>query len=192
MKIVPSWTKLSLTEGCRLSCQFGDMFEKTKTQGGHISVCVMCLCEWFSGGKDIANELQVAAEGKQTNSSSGSYYIITNRSLGCSQTNTSEPRTSLKNACWRGRTVGSAGGWWGWSRCDRWGKQTKMSTRGCGRRDANSCGWSYRVRSSSAPEWATTGSVVGSESSVLSLSKEVRPSELKRILCCRRRIPPPH
>lgn len=47
---------------------------------------------------------------KQTNTSSGSYYIITNWSLGCSQTNTSEPHTSLKNACWRGRTVGSAGG----------------------------------------------------------------------------------
>lgn len=63
---------------------------------------VMRFCEGFSRGKVLANELCVAAEGKnkQTNTSSGNKDIITNWSSryrdACEQTEQSP--ASLKNA----------------------------------------------------------------------------------------------
>lgn len=126
----------------------------------------MCLCEWFSGGKDIVNELQVAAEGKQTNSSSSSYYIITNWSLGCSQTDQSH--VSLKNACWRGRTVGSGG-----RGCDQvvtgeGNRQRRGEAAAKEMKTESSCRWSSWVNSLTRPEWAITWSVVDLESTFLS------------------------
>lgn len=151
------------------------VWENKNTGRAHKCVCVMCLCEWFSGGKDIANELQVAAEVKQTNTSSGSYYIIPNWSLGCSQTNTSEPRTSLKNACWRGRTVGSAGGggggegWWG---CDQGvigeGNRQRCRREAAAGKTQTAAGGAQGSEAQPHQNGRQPGSVVDSESSVLS------------------------
>lgn len=55
----------------RLSCHCGDMLEKTKTDKDRGRACTrvhVCLCVSDpSWGKGIANELQVAVGGKQTN-----------------------------------------------------------------------------------------------------------------------------